>query len=1078
MSMNFIEPDVQQTVPVSVVLENLSISSENKKWLLSLFLEDIELSFDFKDVLSSFLNEINEEDSSAFLLSFLFDFCVSNHEYFIESKLLSERIKSLPSLFTKKTKGKPSVFEPYVANILDNILKCAEKDKDFSDAYKKELQEIRAISSFEERAVYYVKLVFQNLPKRTYKEDEKPPTQKTGELVSFLDFWEKDFLNMPYSLRLIAELEGMFENELYVNYFYPGKLIPKYNISTFPFIVYGKDLYICIHKTMLLKLKIAKKQEISSDDIEQIKIPCWNEKNHIHEFFFDLALSLKDKDNLMMLILNKIFEGVNLVDIPYIFFEYIEDCISSIYRVLFKGGYYNFEQHFKNEYSDVIKPIREKLEYLDWALTSNLNDLHEIPNDPHEIHFKKSRLFLDYIEKLSYSAPEDKLELFQELFFEKGTDSNPFQDKFYVFRGRTIKDILSSIALKRNKGEWTFPERQEEANGLYEKFVDVIAKGAAKYPAKLFLGEKWQNLSLQKQNDHGLIVFKQYCENLELKTYEDAIFLSEFWFKLFFLEQPFFLSSSDTTCIYYSKLEEEGPFFYKNIFCKFINDENFICSFLSIPQKYSSACSLVLYCLACLVLYQKNKDENISDIISDVKKASKLLHDEKITFPAKIAEVIKSYKIPDGLKGNGYDNEAKRFLFYLIAVLGGEQYQNILKNLNNAEGHFPIYYIRYKYSHDNFIPKEFLYFLFNLVNPSLLGNKNEFYCLELIQEACKDGVLKKQIVLEKVSNYIEENRKLLFKYSEIKKFITYFFIEIEEGETHEAQMAFFTHFCERAVQETEDSYAELYLFFKICQDFYIDMILEKHTDINNTLVTRCCKMLNNFRKNIEKKEFSEDEYHFINDYILPASYFVWERTGNIWKALKPLILAFRTSKSILLDESLNINDKNILSYSLIKKGIIDFFYIEDQEKLKELRYDMANDFSEYLKPTKNERQVEKYTQTEINEKGFDLSYTEPSPYWRYAYVRALGDLGVKTDKRGHYFKKILENVSEEDPSEDVKTAAKKVMKKLDSIRKGYSGANHKKCLFEAFWWLKCAHIISFGVNPDKKALELRIKEWR
>jgi hypothetical protein len=54
--------------------------------------------------------------------------------------------------------------------------------------------------------------------------------------------------------------------------------------------------------------------------------------------------------------------------------------------------------------------------------------------------------------------------------------------------------------------------------------------------------------------------------------------------------------------------------------------------------------------------------------------------------------------------------------------------------------------------------------------------------------------------------------------------------------------------------------------------------------------------------------------------------------------------------------------------------------IENQEKLKELRYDMANNFAEYLKPAKNERQAEKYTQTERKTEGFDLSYIEPSPY--------------------------------------------------------------------------------------------------
>jgi len=1069
MSMNFIEPDVQQTVSVSDVLKDFTISSENKEWFSALFLKDI-LPSDFKEALSKFLNEINKEDTSAFKLSFLFDFCVSNSDYFIESKLSHERINITSALFTEKMEGKPSIFKSSVANILYNIKDCAEKDKNFSEVYQKKLQDIRASSSFEERAVYYIKLLFQNFPKRTYKEGEKPPTQE--EINSFLDFSQEDFFkNIYYLIELIAELEEMSKEELYIEY--PCPIIHRYSILAFPFIVYGKELYTCIRNALFLMIIHFRGDSYSL--IEKIEIPKWDEKNNAHEIFFNLALKLDNKD-CSMLILDKIFEGVNPVDIPYIFFEYIENSIRSIYGPLLKGGYCNFEQHFKGEYYDVIKPIREELEYLDWALTTNLNDLHEIPTDPHEIHFIKSRLFLDYIEKLSDFAPENKLELFQELFFEKGTDSNFFQDKFYAFRGRTIKDILTSIVGEKIKDEWTFPERQKKANDLCDKFVDVIAKGAAKYPVKLLLGEKWH--LIQNQKEYGLIVFKRYCEKLELKTHEDALFVSEFWFNLFYLEQQFFSSVYTTSYRYSSNLEKEGPFFYKYIFYKYIYNEDFICSFLSISKKYPSDCSLSMYCLARWVLYQKNKDENISDIVSVMKKVSKLLHDEKINFPVKVAEFIRSYKMSNELKRNGNNNEVIRFLFYLTAALGGEQYQNILKDLNRAEEHFPLYYIRYKYSHENFIPEEFLNFLFGLENPSFNGSENEFYNLELIREACNEGVLEKQIVLEKVSDYIEKNRELLFKSTKIKEFIKYFFIETEENETDEAQTAFFMQFCERAVQESEDLCTELYLFLKIWNEFHkkTDRILKEHTEINNILVTRCCKKLNNFRKNIEQKEFPEHEYKYLNEYILPASYFIWEGTGNIWKALKPLIMAFRVSKDVLLDELLN--PTNNIS-DLFINSITSFFRIEDQEKLKELRYNMANDFAEYLKPTKNERQAEKYTQKERETEGFDLSYTEPSPYWRYAYVRALGDLGVKTDKLGHYFHKILENVSEKDTSEEVKKAAKKVMEELDLIRKGYSGDNHKKCLFEAFWWLKNAHMLSLGGEIDRnKALEQRIKEWR
>lgn len=1051
MSMNdFPEPDVQK-IPVSVFLENLTVSPENKEWLSGLFLKDTELPPAFIDDISGFIKEIYEKDSNVIMLSFLFDFCVSNPEYFIESKLLSERIKIIPALFAPREDDKPSVFIPFASNILENIRNCAEKDKNFYEAYKKNLKEIRASSSFEERALYYVKLVFQNLPVFNYKKDEKSPVLKKG--VSSLKSWADDFnKNMPYSIRLVYELEEISENKPDINYFFQEKQIPEYFILLFPFIVFGKELYTCLYKIICLLINTTSGQILPDNEVMQIKIPRWNEKSYLHEVFFELALKSNNK-NISMFILDKIFEGVNAADIPYVFFEFIEECANSIYGLLLKDWC-----------SDVIEPIRAELEYLDWVFTTDTDV-------PYKVFFDKSRLFLDYIEKLSASAPENKLELFRELFFQRAAYNNLFFDKFQTLGQKNTKDILTSFAQEKIIGEWTFSEQQEKADDLYEEFVDVIAKGAAKYPVKLFFSE---DMLTNNSNDHEFIVFKRYCMEILLKNAEEAVIISKLWFNKFHSKQ-LFSRPVHPSHEYLSELEKKETFFYDNVFSKFINNDDFIFRFLSIIKNICDSQSLISCYLAYWVLYQY-KEDKMSDVFN--KAAEKLLSEEKIIIPEKTAEFIKSYKIHDELLTVGYNNEAGKFLIYLCVTLSGGLYNNILKNLHGPEEHFPIIYIMYKYSHNNFIQEEFVEFLFNQENPSLFWNKNDFYCLELIQEACKRNVLNKQIVLERVSDYIEKNRKVLFKSQEIKTLITYFFYEKEENKINEAQTAFFTRFCERAVQESEDSYSELYLFLKIRSYFRnkIETILDKYTDINNFLITQCGKILNNFKKNIEQKSFPEDEYTYLNDFILPASDFMWEKTGNIWKALKPLILAFRASKDILLDESLN--KKNELSYLFINM-ITSFFMIKDREKLIELRYNMANDFAEYLKPAKNERHAKKYTQAERKNKGFDLSCTEPSPYWRYAYVRAMGDLGIKTDKRGHYFYKILENVSGKDRSEEVKSAAKKVIKELDSIRNGYSGANHKKCLFEAFWWLKNAHMLSLGGKVDnKKALELRKKEWK
>jgi hypothetical protein len=1074
MSLNFIEPEessAQQTIPFSDVLEKFNIPSENKEWLCSLLIKK-EIPSEIQSDLEYFLEELvkksNETGSSSFKALLLFYYWKLFLPYygmlsllsdcFDKDKLSRERINIIPELFTQKQIDKPEVFQAYVVNILAGIRDSEEKDNDFKDAYQKKLQEIRASSSFKERAVYYVKLVFQNLPKRTYKEDEKLPTKE--EIDSFLDFWEDDFLNIPYSVKLIAELEGMPENELYVRYFYPGKLIPKYNISAFPFIVCGKELYTCVHGILHLFLNKTTPQQFSNDEIAQIKIPRWSENNSIHETFFIFAQQVKNLarsfniEDISNLILDKIFEGVNAIDIPYIFFEYIEDHVNSAYSPLLKG-----------EYSDVIEPIRTKIEYLDWALTTSTND-------PHEIHFQKSRFFLDYIDKLSNSVPKDKLGLFQELFSQRRVNNHyPKIDKFLAIREKTKKDILTSIAREIIQGEWRFPDRQKEA----DDFVKVIAKGAVKYPVELFLSDEYrQNLLTNYPNDHELAVFNQYYNILLLENTEDALFIAKFWYKRYYKS---FFGQSVSLTNHRSDLINEEAFLFKKVFLKFINDEDFICRFLSIPQNSYSTSFFTPYYLARWVLYQ-SKDEYNSNVFKEASE--KLLHRKKIIFPDKIADFIRSYKIPNEAPRNKDDYEAKQFLFYLSAAVS-EQYDGILKNFHSAEEQFPLYLIRYNYSHYEIVQQEFLDFLFSLKNPSPNHWDNkELYNLELIQEACKKSVLKKQIVLERASDYvscyIDKNYEDLSKFSEIKRFIKYFFTETIE------MASFFIKFCEQAAQENEDSYTELYIFLKIRDGFLnqIDLILKIHTDINNALITRCSKMLNNFKNNIEPKKNTEDKFTFLKylNYMNFASNFVYEKTGNIWKALKPLILAFRASKDILLNESLNIISNNDLSYFLLNK-IFYFFNIEDQEKLKELRYNMANDFTEYLKPAKNERQLEKYTQTERETEGFDLSYTEPSPYWRYAYVRALGDLGIKTDKRGHYFQKILENVSEKDPSVDVKSAAKKVMEELDAIRKGYSGANHKKCLFEAFWWLKSAHMLSLdGEIDSKKALELRIKEWR
>jgi hypothetical protein len=1072
---DFIEPDADEAEAktVATILKELSISSEKEEWLSNLFPQEavIEQPDDFKRDFQELIKWIDELDPSAFKPLSLFDRIITKYlYYFDEDRLLNERKKILPELFTEKEGGKPQVFKHCVEYILDHIRYCAKKNTTFSEAYQQKLREIRADSFFEERALYYVQLVFQNLPKRT-AANEKPP--KPEEIDSFLDFSEVDFFNAAtYSVRLVAELEEIPENELYIDY--PRGLERRFSIFTFPFIVCGREMYNCINKALRLRFFTLLGYKCSADDIAQLDIPNWNEKNYIHEIFYSLAFTLShDSQEMSMLILNKIFEGVHAYDIPYIFFECIQSNHSPIYGALLKQN--NFYL-VKDGHIDLIKPIRSILEYFDWVYV-------EAPKTIYKTDFDECFFFLDYLKNLSLSAPENKLALFQEMsFLSTRHNGHNLPDRFRSFRDKNIIDVLDSIAWESARNEWSSQEWQKKADPLKKEFIDVIAKGAAAYPVKSFLPFKnGQTTMPVESNEYEIDILRSYCEIVASNNnYEDVLFLAQFWFSNFNFDFPGLPISSGKV---YSKFIRSEDFLYEKVFLRFINNEDFVCRYLSIPQEAGEEFSevgqyWVEYYLACLIGHKNNPKKDIFDA------AFQELKHKNFIFSEQMSGFIQSNKTLDTLLKeetyssslNVLNKKARLFLGGLCAALDDVRYDSILEKTHDTGDQFSLYLIKHRYTtHKEIVPQNYLEFLFGLKNPSRTTREGEFYPLELIREACRNGVLTKQTVLEKVSEYIDKHRKALIGSNEIEGLISYF----------GAQKALFMRFNERAVQENDDSYTELSVFLRLRSYFpdEIDTMLEKHTENINTLIIRCSKMLNVLKRYVERNEFPEDEQIFYYDYVRPASDFIWERTDNIWKTLKPLLMAFRAYKGPLLNGSLR-------GFSPLFEFITFFFRIEDKEKLKELRYDMANDFIEYLKPLnpdKEKRQSENYTPIERDAEGFDTSFTEPSPYWRYAYIRALGDLSVRNDKRGHPFYAILKKISgrdpekkaDGDPSEKVRKAADKVMNELNAIRKGYSGNNHKKSLYEAFWWLRQAHMLSLGEKVDsKEALELRIKEWR
>jgi len=1068
MSMNFIEPEKTEMASIDTVIETLPIQPENKRWLRSLLSEN-EMQDEIQPGLENFLEELakkSNETGYSFRILFLFDhnFLPSVSDCFDKKKISCERINMIPELFTQKQDDKPVIFQTYVADILSGIKDIEKIDNYFSVTYNNKKQEVRESSSLAERICYYIKLL--NLPKRTYVTGEKPST--LDDILSTLKNLEE-----KYSIFLITELEEINRRYPSVENFITIPLLHGVkDFITVPFLLYGNEIYRCIVDALFYISLIPRFPKALFDDkLKKIKIPQWDDKKYIHEIFFELA---KASEN--MGIIDKVFEDIDSARIPDIFFNYILNPNRSSFGVLLEG-----------EYSNLIEPIRSEIEYLNyWWLTATTNE-----KNPHQIYFERCRLFLDYLKYLAQKAPDHKAALFWKLSFLKhGSQEN-----------NNIRNVLDSIAQEKEitdstGSSWTFPNQQKEANALYEEFIDIIAQGAAAYPVATFLSSGQIQAIDNRYNysEYELKIFKRYCEKIELKSSEDALLIGRIWFVKFHGNPMVYSLNYDI-----SKFAREEEFINKYIFSLFSDDEEFVCRFFSIPQEFHQKNKnaneyWALYYLACWII-KRDKNHDDSSIF---KAASLLLMRERIIFPEKIVKFILSNDGFDELvnkKITSYEQTNEAYLLLcnvFVAIDENNKYLKIFESIHEPEELFSLYLVQYRYTHDKFVQQEFLDYLFTLNKQGsqfFKDNDDEIYPLDIIQVACKEGILTKQTVLNKLPGYIIncKQRKNILANRKFENHLRFFMdtnmhftSDVDMKEKKKYQKDFITIFYERAIQETEPSCIELCTFL-IFQQYYFN-VWQEYTLFTDSaeqieaLKIRCGKMLRTFRS-IEQEDLPEDERNLRYDCARLSVYLI-KKTEKTWKALKPLIVAFRASKKPLLTKNLAIHPASILP-----EMIINLFNLE-QKTLKELRFDMANDFIDFFTPKdrgseKTKQQAEQYTEVEQKEKGFDPNLREPSPYWRYAYMRALADLGVKKDSKGHYFHSQLEKVFQTDPSKEVREAAMKTLKDLDANRSGITGANHKKRLYEAFWWLRYAHMLSLGKEVDgKKANDLRNKEWR
>ena len=202
--------------------------------------------------------------------------------------------------------------------------------------------------------------------------------------------------------------------------------------------------------------------------------------------------------------------------------------------------------------------------------------------------------------------------------------------------------------------------------------------------------------------------------------------------------------------------------------------------------------------------------------------------------------------------------------------------------------------------------------------------------------------------------------------------------------------------------------------------------------------------------------------------------------GAPWKCLKPLLLAFTeiTVRAVTRDlrawPELN-GEPPPYPYSKVPSWIASTMYpqnlraeLDRDPYLQQLREEFAKFCIGRLR-TKTKNQNSNYT---------DEDFVEPRPAWRRCYVQALVALRVNPGGRAH---RTLFWLSKNDPDETVRDFAQRAHKQVRHLDRQKpnldEGASPRRPLFEAFWWLRQAHLLTLGEEIDEPgALRTRRKE--
>jgi hypothetical protein len=192
------------------------------------------------------------------------------------------------------------------------------------------------------------------------------------------------------------------------------------------------------------------------------------------------------------------------------------------------------------------------------------------------------------------------------------------------------------------------------------------------------------------------------------------------------------------------------------------------------------------------------------------------------------------------------------------------------------------------------------------------------------------------------------------------------------------------------------------------------------------------------------------------------SLFLIYRLGGLWQGTRVLLHAFRALNTPALAADLRYwptldRQAPPEPWSSIPTSLVSMFHnraAAEQQADDDLSAFRAA-FAEYC--------LERLKTRKARTTSDDLDFVEPSPIWRECFVRAIGELHVNPGGKGH---RVLNWLSENDPDEDVRIAAKKVYVALRHGPSLPTRTSPRRAFIHAFWWISQAHLLALGVELD------------